>query len=204
MQDGTGAGLLAFLDRIGSHGEINPATARALRAAAKSVLAIEADPDGVDVRGIDVDNVLDRFENLNRARMKDDSMATYRSRFRIAVAMYIAWLAKEPNWKSAGKRRPAKSASNGGRHTSVRSRRSGRTEPVAETGVTKTVPSEEPAPRMVVYDMPLRRDLLVRITLPVDLTTADADRVAAFVRSLAFDRPGPSSDGAGTTATEGG
>ena len=39
---------------------------------------------------------------------------------------------------------------------------------------------------MIVYDLPLRPDLLVRLTLPVDLTSADADRVANFVKSLAF------------------
>jgi hypothetical protein len=40
--------------------------------------------------------------------------------------------------------------------------------------------------RLVAYEVPLRPDLLVRQTLPVDLTAADADRLSAFVRSLAF------------------
>lgn len=40
--------------------------------------------------------------------------------------------------------------------------------------------------RMVAYDIPLRPDLMIRITLPIDLTAEDADRVAGFVRTLVF------------------
>ncbi len=40
--------------------------------------------------------------------------------------------------------------------------------------------------RMMAYDFPLRRDLITRITLPVRLTRADADRIAAFVETLPF------------------
>jgi hypothetical protein len=39
---------------------------------------------------------------------------------------------------------------------------------------------------MIAHDMPIRPDMIVRIVLPFDLTMADADRIAAFVRSLAF------------------
>lgn len=48
-----------------------------------------------------------------------------------------------------------------------------------ETGVV-------PPSQVIAYDLPLRPDLLVRLTLPADLTKADADRVAEFVQSLAF------------------
>ena len=35
---------------------------------------------------------------------------------------------------------------------------------------------------------PVRRDLIVCLQLPRDLTTADAERIAGFVNSLVFDR----------------
>jgi hypothetical protein len=39
---------------------------------------------------------------------------------------------------------------------------------------------------MLVYNFPLRPDLVVRLSLPADLTGAEAERFAGFVRSLAF------------------
>ena len=42
-------------------------------------------------------------------------------------------------------------------------------------------------PRMVAYDVPLRPGELIRKTLPLDLTAADAERIARFVRTLVFD-----------------
>jgi hypothetical protein len=41
----------------------------------------------------------------------------------------------------------------------------------------------------MTYDFALRPDLIVRVTLPVDLTTEDADRFANFVKVLAFSPP---------------
>lgn len=45
-------------------------------------------------------------------------------------------------------------------------------------------------------EVPLRLDFLVRLTLPVDLTTTDADMLAAFVRALAFTALGATTDSA--------
>jgi len=44
-------------------------------------------------------------------------------------------------------------------------------------------------PSRITYDVPIRPDLVVRVTLPVDLTEADADRLSAFFRSLVFPEP---------------
>lgn len=50
---------------------------------------------------------------------------------------------------------------------------------------------------MLAHDVPLRPGLLVRLILPIDLTSADADRLAEIVRSLAFPAP-TDTTGAGT------
>jgi hypothetical protein len=47
---------------------------------------------------------------------------------------------------------------------------------------------ETQASTMVPYDLPLRPGLRARLVLPEMLTRADADRIAAFVNSLAFDQ----------------
>jgi len=199
VQAGDGAGMIAFLERIGNHGEINPATARALRAAANAVLAVEADPMDVNIREIDVENLLERFENLNRARMRDNSITTYRSRFRRSVAMYINWLDKAPDWRNPGKPQSAKSAGAGvaGGRRSRSTRRGSQPVQSAETAAMEpsTRMDSVPARRLVAYDIPLQPDFLVRITLPADLTPAEAGRVSRFVENLAFDLPDSSSAG---------
>jgi hypothetical protein len=43
----------------------------------------------------------------------------------------------------------------------------------------------------VSYPFPLRPGMLAQISLPADLTKAEAKRLAAFVESLAMDEPQP-------------
>jgi hypothetical protein len=185
--DGTGAGLDAFLDWAGSRGEMNQATAQSFRVACKAVLSLEHDPETIDVRALDVEALLSRFETLNRTKYSSASMGTYKSRFRSSVAMYLAWLANDPGWKPS-------------RGTTVRSASGPRSKRKPATVLDSSskadsvvpLPVAVPAPQMVAYDLPLRPDLIVRLTLPVDLTLADSNRVAAFVRSLAFSAVEPS------------
>jgi hypothetical protein len=203
--DGTGAGLLAFLDWAGSRGEIAPATAQSSAVSVRKVLAVEADPDTVDVRAIHPVDLFGRFEVLHRTDYSSQSMKSYRSRFLNAVAMYLAWLDKQPDWKTAGgwNRRPGSalvrvSQGNGkpaAKAKSARSKPSARSAPPPSDPdpATETIPAA--AAPMVPYDLPLRPGLRVRLVLPEVLTRADASRIAAFVSSLAFDQADVETEG---------
>lgn len=188
--DATGAGLDLFLEWAGRTGELNANTAAALRGTCRGVLAVDEASDSSDVAALDVEALLDRWENLNRTRYSSGSLATYRSRFRQSVAMYKAWLTKDPDWKAAGRSSPSKGTR--GAAKPGRPRKNAPTQgpadasPFTEGAPTTDEPSSPSGPRLVAYEMPLRPNLLVRLTLPVDLTTADADRLSAFVSSLAF------------------
>ena len=50
------------------------------------------------------------------------------------------------------------------------------------------IPTHDAAPRLISYTVPLRPDLMIELTLPFDLRKADADRLSAFVHSLAFSQ----------------
>jgi predicted DNA-binding transcriptional regulator YafY len=39
---------------------------------------------------------------------------------------------------------------------------------------------------MVAYDLPLRRDVLIRLTLPVDFTDEEAERLCGIIRAIAM------------------
>src|SRR5450759_3976332 len=201
-KDGTGAGLLLFLAWAGDKGELNSVTAKALASAVRAMLSIEAEPNLVDIRSLDVDRLMERFDTLNRTKYSTGSMSTYKSRFRQSVAMYLAWLDNNSSWKMAGK---------SSRGSSSQQTRSGRPRKAGTVDGAATAPEPDLAaqgaqvPRLVAYDVPLRPDMIVRLTLPFDLTQSDAERVATFVRSLAFapaPRPAPAGSGAGRDRKE--
>jgi hypothetical protein len=203
---GSGAGLLAFLSWAASKGELPEARVSNLRVAVNNVLAIEAEPDEVDIRSIDIEGILDRFEILNRVRYNSSSMQTYRSRFRQAVEMYRAFLEGGTSWKSVARlTKAARSSTGNGARKKVAPSASARPQakPSSEStsaGATgATVPVQDKGTPLIAYDLPLRPDLIVRLTLPVGLTPEDADRLASFVRSLAFVQP--SGDRTGESST---
>lgn len=194
---GTGQGLLEFCDRLATRGDVDPDRAKAYRTSAKKILEVEsANLDDINLRELDVDDLFGRFANRNKAVYSDGSLKTYRSRFRLVVGMYLAWLNDDPAWKTGGRQAPK--AVNGSVGSSRRTASSRRARPPAaqpelsqsekvETTAEKVPPlvSSSGTP-LLTYDVPLRHDLIIRMTLPIDLTESDADRLCAFVRSLAF------------------
>lgn len=146
--------LDAFLRRAADGGGIPARTADAYRTACAAVLA--AQPGEVDLRTVEPDVAVDRFVAVRGARYTRQTLDSYRSRFRTAVALYREWADRpELGGLAAARWRSARAVI-----------------------------------RLVSYEMPLRPGLLVRFTLPSDLTHDDADRVASFVRSLAFGATG--------------
>ena len=197
-KDGTGSGLLGFLEWAGTRGELPASTARSTAVSTRKVLSIEPEPDAVNILEIDPEDLFARFETLNRTKYTSGSMTVYRSRFLNAVAMYRAWLEKRSDWKTAGGwgRRTGNPRGKAAARESVTSGR----KPVRRGS---TAEPEQPSPElnsgspgvshqqgspMVPYELPLRPGLRVRLVLPEVLTRADADRIAAFVASLAFDQ----------------
>lgn len=181
--EGTGAGLQDFLRWAGRTGEMNPTTAEAWAVACRRILEMTDDAENVELRDLDVDGLLSRFENLNRTKYSSGSMNTYKSRFRSAVTAYTAWLVNEP-WKP--NQRTVKKKDD--KPASPPSEPQQMTPPAVKPADATRVqpPAHEALPRLVSYTIPLRPDLMVEMTLPVDLTKADAARIAAFVDSLAF------------------
>jgi hypothetical protein len=181
--EGTGAGLLEFLDWASRKGEINPSTASSWSTACRRVLAIDDSPEDVDLRQLDIERFLDRFENLHRTDYSTGSLETYKSRFRQATNAYLGWLANDPSWKPA--RRILTRKKPGTAATSQKAREDQQTK-IEGAASPPQPPQHGGAPRLIAYTIPLRPSLMVDLTLPVDLSSADAERIATFVRSLAF------------------
>lgn len=192
INTGTGEGLLAFLDWLADKAEINPATARAWRISSSKVLELEDSPASVRIADVDVDQLLVRFEHKTRSQYTTTTMNTYKSRFRQAVTMYLAYLAGDSTWRQTVKSKTSTQGAKAQR-AAVTGPREGSSNGSGKAAANATAPDPPPAGdliRLVTYDLPLRPDLIVRMNLPVELTPADAARIAAFVRSLAFEIPG--------------
>lgn len=172
-EDGTAQGMFEFFDWAESKHELPRSQVANWRGASKTVLAIEDDHDQLDLLTLDLDDFLRRFEIASRTKYKSDSLNAYKGRFRKAVETYRLWLEQSPEWKGAGP--VARQASNGAK-----------AKPSPRSASSDNAP-EPIVAGMINHTFPLRPGVYARLTLPEDLTSKDAQRLANFIQSLAFD-----------------
>jgi hypothetical protein len=175
---GTGAGYIAFLDYAEKKGEVPAATVQNWRGASLKALAIEDDWRDMNLVDFDLEAHLGRFETLRRTSYTASSMKAYRSRAKVGIQAYRLWLANSPDWKprSVGTTRASR---NGSPKKSAGTSPPATDEKKAEAGY---VPHRSP---LIEYPFPLRPGVRALITLPEDLTEAEAKRLALFVETLA-------------------
>lgn len=186
VQDGTGAGLIAFLNWAIAKNELVDATASALRTGCQKVLSVEEDPNAVDLRTANLDNIIDRFKTKHRMDMKDRTREQYEQRFRQSVEMYMKWLDNDPTWKPTTRRRTStpKPSSNGG---AAKVSAPSTPNVAAETPSASQGGGTHHGPALITYPFPIRPGLQGKISLPEDLTMREAKRIAAFVSTLALE-----------------
>lgn len=172
----SGRALIDHWTWAAAKGVMNKNTAGGIRAACSQVLeALGEDLDGVDVRTLDVDGALRRFENLKKKEFKPPVLAEYKRRFRNAVKSYLAYLEDPGGWRPAVREgRPGGAERNGGgRSTSA---------PPPEAAAVES--KEIAKSRVMEYPFPLREGLIARLILPVDLRASEVKRLAAFMNTL--------------------
>lgn len=181
---GTGAGLIAFLNWAIRKNELAKDTASALRTGCRKVLEAEGEWATLDIRSLDVEDLLRRFRNKERGGdLSDKSVAVYEQRFTSTVDMYRKWLDNDADWRPA-RTRPTTVKRNGGSNGSMPSGAK------ASTGLNvepASKPESLPVTGMVTYPLPIRPGVQGRLILPEDLTAKEAKRVANFVSALAFE-----------------
>jgi hypothetical protein len=179
IQDGTVAGMFEFLDNyLIAKGYLPPSTVSPWKSAAKQVIeTVEKTEqiDDVQMRGLDTDDYLRRYETLARGQIKEESIQTYRRRFTSAHDSYVDFIeaGKLPTVRAAASRR-----------------RNGGDAAAPTKGPKATNPTAEPAggtERMIEYPFPLRNGQVGMVRLPMRLEKTDAERLASFVRTLVFE-----------------
>lgn len=203
----TGAGLMKFFEvKVRKH-ELSDSVISPLRTASKRVLEVEEDPDSVDLTMINMDGLITRFQNKNRAALSNQSLQAYETRFRRALSMYFRWLDNDPDW--VGKLRQSSTA-NGASKTgkATRTTVSGRT---AQSSAAKQSPLDSVQNNFVsdramdtdtqpgLFDYPVAlvdSNVTAILRLPRTYTTGDAARMAALINALAVPNSTPPSSDA--------
>lgn len=180
----TPPGLYMFLDLAMKRGNLTAATGTALRVGSKKVLDIEGN-DAVDLRSIDLDDLIDRFKRLTNHDLSEKSQETYEVRVRKAITMYVKFVDRDPTWKQLA---AGKGGARAKKATTTKSS-NGTTPPVEEAPVVEQV-THTPAPRLPVEDentvevpVPLSRDghRKAKLVLPVDMTDKEAKKISGIV-----------------------
>lgn len=176
-EDGTARAFVEHWDWVSARGLLNRNTALALRAAAGRVLQIEgSDWESVDVRNLDVEELLGRFANLAKQDFAPQSLATYQSRFRKALSLYAEYLNNPAGYRPHLRGRATAAAG-----IPVAPPDRGRS---ARSTISSRVSSAKGS-AMVKYPFPIRTGVLAELLLPVDLRPDEAGRLGAFITSLA-------------------
>jgi hypothetical protein len=190
----TGAGLVDFLDFAIQKGYLKLATGQAMKTAVKEVLSATQGADGweaVDLTSLDEDDVLRRFETLRAMKFSAGSLSTYKGRYSRAASMFEEFRSSPSTWRPSVKQR-------------ARSKGIDAPSPVSPgaskaDGATPSTPAPTPAPApapathpgrgsaIITYPFPLRQGVLASVELPPDLTSREAQRLIAFIESLAID-----------------
>jgi hypothetical protein len=168
--------LLEFLDHAGNRGLMPAATAQALAVASRNVLGILTEDEKADLGRLDLDAVLKRFTNKRGKDFNPSSLKEYGRRVRRAVELFGRWREDPANFT-------VKTREGG---TSRKRQR----EP--ENGVVGTTDAQaDPVPARIAgtyqSSLPVRAGLVVTLlNVPYDLTDAEAQRLADFVKMLAI------------------
>lgn len=182
IQAGTAQGALDFLEYLVDKGYGSGAAVNPLRSAVKQVFTVVEGSDdfgGADVRSLELEEFLDRFETKARGELKVESIQAYRRRFTRAHEAYLTFLetGRTPSFS-----RPR------GQSTAAGTTEAAARRPRAGTAKTTLGDSREDlSRRMIEYPFPLRNGQVATLRLPARFEKQDAERLAAFVRTLVFE-----------------
>ncbi|MGI9075921.1 MAG: hypothetical protein ACR2G6_01155 [Gemmatimonadaceae bacterium] len=174
------ADLLDFLEHASDRGLMPAATATALAVATRNVLGVLDDAESQDVRGLDLDAVARRFANKRARDFNPSSLKEYGRRVHKAVNLFLQWREDPANFtvktRATGNARRKESASRPetDQQESIRS--------------PATPGAASPDDRGYQSAFPIRPGTVVTVSnIPSDLTPAEAERLAAFVRMLVIE-----------------
>ncbi|WP_146190608.1 hypothetical protein [Marinicauda salina] len=189
MVDRSREALLNFLDWVGEKGLMARPTAQTRKASANKVLSILEPEEAQDVTQIDLDEVMNRFVNLNKSGYSPESLKAYKSRVSKAISDFSNYLANPLEFKPGTATRTATGTKKDKKGGGASSKRPDTTPSLSPTPSGHPVSAHSSAmPSSNILPIPIRPDLTVRVQgLPFDLSQAEARRIANVIRAMAVE-----------------
>lgn len=172
--------LLDFLSHAGDRGIIPVATAQALGVAVRNVASILSEEERRSLPLDDLDPIIRRFNNKRARDFNPGSLKEYGRRLKRAAEMYIRWREDPANFTA--KTRATQQSKKKERPSTSKAIETEAAQPVAQDAFVRATVS------LTGYStaFPVRQGQVVTVdNIPHDLTTAEAERLAAFIKLLA-------------------
>ncbi len=177
-----GKALIDHWELAAEKGLMNKTSARLLKTACEQVLSVQENWENLDMESLDAEEAFRRFQNLKGRNLAPQSLKDYRRRFTQGVTSFLDYIRDPANWKGPTADRPRNSESN------VESRANGAPRVGAQTVRRRMPPMQrDDNGALMDYPFPIRSGVTAHLQLPVDLTTAESQRLANFIASLAID-----------------
>lgn len=170
--------LLDFLNHAAERGLMPAATAQALAVATRNVFAVLEDSERENLPFDDIDGVLRRFNNKRARDFNPASLKEYGRRVKRAIEMYLRWREDPSNFSVKTR------ATSSGRQKDRANRQ-------PDVSATRPLPQDTPPTAVSTSSgyqtaFPVRPGQVVTVSnIPHDLSTAEAERLAGFIRLLA-------------------
>jgi hypothetical protein len=195
VQPTTAKDLLEFWPRIAAQGLVAKPAAINYKAAASAVLGGTNTPGDANLKELDVDKLLRQFENLQAKKYKPETMRVVESRFRRALEEFLRWAQNPKAFEpEIGQARPrGDSEAKKTAKSTPKNKAPGTRQPTDE-GTPDAIVDEQVignGSAMIWYPLPLRPGVVAKLLLPTDLTNADVERIAGFLRFAVLPGGGP-------------
>jgi len=180
--------LLDFLSHTGERGLMPTATATALAVAVRNVFSVLDERERTNIPMDDIDGVIRRF-NTKRARdFNPASLKEYGRRVKRAVDMYLKWKEDPANFsvKTRATNTTKKKDRAAAKETGPSSVRSPSDEAEHTFVAASASAPQSSAGSGYQTAFPVRQGQIVTVSnIPYDLSPAEAERLADFIRLLA-------------------
>lgn len=171
--------VVEFLGYAGEKGLIKASTAQGYRVALSKLEDSFSDQERADIRAVDTESVFQRFLNRNGAKLTPGTLREYRRRLRTSIDEFLKWKADPTAYKPKGRSSSPKRESDVGQ--------SGGEEGKSTGSIAGDRPHPPVGSGILDIPFPLRPDFVATIQIPRDMKRIEAERLAAFVRTLAID-----------------
>jgi len=166
--------FLKFLREGAVTGITSPATARSRKLAAENLLVQLKSHERLDLRLLDVDELCSRFHKLQGSTIRPESIAVYRERLSGAIKDFIAWTNDPAGFQSVEGEKPEALL--------VAAR-----DTPGQAEARESLALNPPRSPHDIFPIPIREDLVVYLqNVPLDMTQAEASKIAAVVKALAL------------------